>query len=101
MAFTLRESTRAGVTGTVSGSFTPGEKIGESKERGRKGLLREEQRPSLVEVGGGRRTRERRGCVRKSPDLWLGVLPIFLLGDEQVASNVESQLVFCLALTQK
>lgn len=55
LAFTLRESACAGITGLVGGSFTPdlGRRARKGEERVYSG---EEQRPSLVEVGGGRRT---------------------------------------------
>lgn len=79
----------------------PGEKIGESKER-RKGVLG--RRAETITSESWRREedlREERVCGEVPLTCVLGGLPIFLLGDKQVASNMESQPVFYLALTQK
>lgn len=80
----------------------PGEKIGESKEGRRKGVLG--RRAETIASGSWRREedlREERVCGEVPLTCVLGGLPIFLLGDKQVTSNVESQPVFYLALTQK
>lgn len=85
------------ISGVLHGRCEKNERVRKEKERI---YLGDVERISQVEVGGGGRSWERRGCVSRCSSLCLCWLPVVFLSGQQAASSVDSYTVF-LVLIQK